>query len=100
MGRKKIVKHNKTSWSIGYTGRKGTTMKEYQFIYPHKYGEEKFYFEDGEENIVVISAENAEKAKEKLLALVSFEYEEEAKQCSAEEIDWDSYSAPHYFVKW
>lgn len=75
-------------------------MKDYQFIYPHEHGEEKFYFEDGEENTIVVSAENAEKAKEKLLALVSYEYEEEVEQCSAEEIDWDSYFAPDHFVKW
>ena len=75
-------------------------MKDYQFVYPHNYGEEKFYFEDSNENTIVIEAETPEEAKEKLMIMVDADYETEAEQCEPEEIDWDGYKAPHYFVKW
>lgn len=79
-------------------------MKDYQFVYPYNYGEEKFYFEDGQENVVVISAENGNEAKEKLLKMVDGDYEEEAESCAAVEINWDGrwngHHYPHYFSYW
>lgn len=79
-------------------------MKDYQFVYPYEYGEEKFYFEDGRENNVVISADTPEEAKNQLLRMVDYDYEEEAESCTAVEIDWDGRCNgrhyPHYFSYW
>lgn len=76
-------------------------MKDYQFVYPYEYGEEKFYFEDGQENTVVISADTPEEAKNQLLRMVDYDYEEEAESCTAVEIDWNGDCGyPHYFSYW
>lgn len=56
--------------------------------------------ENGQENTIVISAETPEEAMETLLSCVSYEYEDEVLECYAEEIDWESYNAPHYYVYW
>lgn len=80
--------------------RKELIMKDYKFCYPHEYNEEKFYFENGQKNTIVISAETPEEAMETLLSCVSYEYEDEVLECYAEEIDWESYNAPHYYVYW
>lgn len=76
-------------------------MKKYAFVNQENYGAEKFYFEDGEENAVVIPAESHDEAKEKLMALVTDECEAGAETYESMELPDDKSVYPFmYYVEW
>lgn len=62
-------------------------MNKFAFFKQDGYGAEKFYFEDGEENTVIIAAESDAEAEEKLLAAVDEGFADEARKYLAEEVD-------------
>lgn len=58
-------------------------------------------WEDGEENNVLVEAENEEAAKEKFMGLVSYEYEEEASEYIARRVDnIELYKESNHWTIW
>lgn len=74
-------------------------MKKYAF-YIIENGE-RFYFENGEENVVVVSADSPEEAMNRMMSCISAEYEEEARNQIVDELPNDTADYPFlYFVEW
>ena len=53
--------------------------KKYCFSYQKSYGEEIFFFEDEQENAVVIEANSPKEAEDLLIGMINNEYEDDAK---------------------
>lgn len=70
-------------------------MKNYAFYTQENYGAEKFYLEDGQENVIVIAANSGEEAEEKLRKLYDGE-EELDNYLPPEEID----KLPYMYAIW
>lgn len=83
-------------------------MTEKYYAFYEEHNGERFYFENGEECVVVVKAKSADEAWEQFLGLVDSDYENEAKNQIIEEFDnpldfdfcdyveWNIDLFPHY----
>ena len=75
--------------------------KKYCFSYQKSYGEEIFFFEDEQENAVVIEANSPKEAEDLLIGMINNEYEDDAKQFCAQELPNEIMDYPfEFFVEW
>lgn len=64
-------------------------MKKYRFYIQENYGSEKFYFEDNNQNDLILEAENEDEAKDALMEYADYEYETIIEEYTPEEFGRD-----------